>query len=30
MSLFKNQTRVAYTNKVGDTVYPVVVDIKRY
>ena len=31
MSLFKNQTRVAmaYTNKVGDKVYPVVVDIKK-
>ena len=29
MSLFKNQTRVTYTNKVGDKVYPVVVDIKK-
>ena len=31
MSLFKNQTRLAmaYTNKVGDKVYPVVVDIKK-
>ena len=31
MSLFKHQTRLAmaYTNKVGDKVYPVVVDIKK-
>ena len=29
MSLFKNQNRVVYTNKVGDKVYPVVVDIKK-
>ena len=31
MSLFKTQTRVAmaYTNTVGDKVYPVVVDIKK-
>ena len=29
MELFKSRTRVAYTNAVGDKVYPVVVDIKR-
>lgn len=31
MSLFKNQTRLAmaYTNEVGDKVYPVIVDIKK-
>ena len=29
MELFKSRTRVAYTNAVGDKVYPVVVDIKK-
>jgi uncharacterized protein YjdB len=29
MELFKSRTRVAYTNAVGDKVYPVIVDIKR-
>ena len=31
MSLFKNQTRLAmaYTNEVGDKIYPVIVDIKK-
>ena len=29
MELFKSRPRVAYTNKVGDKVYPVVVDIKK-
>ena len=29
MELFKSRPRVAYTNAVGDKVYPVVVDIKK-
>ena len=29
MELFKSRPRVAYTNKAGDKVYPVVVDIKK-
>lgn len=29
MELFKSRTRVAYTNAVGNKVYPVIVDIKR-
>ena len=29
MELFKSRPRVVYTNKVGDKVYPVVVDIKK-
>lgn len=29
MELFKSRTRVAYTNAVGDKVYPVIVDIKK-